>query len=263
MTENQNQNQEEQERLAHEAQLEEDKKELLKLKQGVIEQSDTIFEQHEPEKEYTLKEKFSNFMYHNKWWLGIAFFFFLLFAYLAWQIIFTVKPDMIVLLLVHDDFFNAACSEGIEEIFENYIEDVNQDGKISVDVYYMPASSETAERDGYTGDQTKLFAEFQTGEAVLVISDDNADEFIVPEHTLVDLEPYFSDYQETDSYRFKLSDTDFAERLEWEQPLNKDIYLGIRQVRKTMDSEEKMQEVYDISFPALEKFIQEFGHLKN
>ena len=52
-----NQNQEEQERLAHEIQLEEDKKELLKLKQGVIEQSDTIFEQHEPEKQYTLKQR--------------------------------------------------------------------------------------------------------------------------------------------------------------------------------------------------------------
>ena len=256
------QRQEEQERLAHESQLEEDKKELLKLKQGVIDQSDSIFELHEPEKQYSFKEKVSNFLYHNKWWLGFAVFFFLMFAYLAWQIIFTVKPDMIVLLLVHNDFFNVACSDGIEEIFEQYIDDVNGDGKISVDVYYMPASDETAERDGFTGDQTKLFAEFQTGEAVLVISDEGADAFIVPEHTLVDLEPYFGDYQETDSYRFMLAGTDFANRLEWDEPFDEDIYLGIRQVRKTMDSEEAMQEVYDVSFPALEKFVQEFGHLK-
>ena len=258
-----NQNQEEQERLAYEAQLEEDKKELLKLKQGVIESSDTIFEQHEPKRNYTFREKVSNFIYHNKWWLGFAVFFFVMFAYLALQMILTVKPDMIVLLLVHDDFFCAACSDGIEEIFENYIEDVNQDGKISVDVYYMPASNETAERDGYTGDQTKLFAEFQTGEAVLVISDDGADEFIVPDNNLVDLEPYFGNYQETDTYRFKLADTDFAERLEWDEPFDDDIYIGIRKVKKTMDSEEKMQKVYDISFPALEKFVQEFGHVKN
>ena len=125
-----------------------------------------------------------------------------------------------------------------------------------------PASAETAERDGYTGDQTKLFAEFQIGEAVLVISDDGADEFIVPDSTLDDLEQYFSEYQETEGVRFMLKDTDFANRLEWDEPFDDDIYIGIRKVRKTMDSEEKMQEVYDISLPALEQFVQEFGHLK-
>ncbi len=253
---------EEQERLAHEEQLKEDKKELLKLKQGVIAESDTIYEQHEEEKKYTFGEKVSNFIYHNKWWLGFAAFFLAMFGFLTWQVVTTVKPDMIILLLVDNDFFNAACASGIEELFENYIEDVNGDGEVSVDVYYIPASAETAERDGYTGDQTKLFAEFQIGEAVLVISDDGADEFIVPDSTLDDLEQYFSEYQETEGVRFMLKDTDFANRLEWDEPFDDDIYIGIRKVRKTMDSEEKMQEVYDISLPALEQFVQEFGHLK-
>ncbi len=252
----------EQERLAYEEQLKEDKKELLKLKQGVIAESSTIYEQHEEKKQYTFSEKISNFIYHNKWWLGFAVFFAAMFGFLTWQVVTTVKPDMIILLLVHDDFFNAACSSGIEELFEQYIDDVNGDGKVSVDVYYIPASQETAERDGYTGDQTKLFAEFQIGEAVLVISDDGADEFIVPEHTLDDLEQYFSDYQETEGVRFMLKDTEFADRLEWDEPFDDDIYIGIRKVKKTMDSEATMQKVYDVSLPALEKFVQEFGHLK-
>ena len=256
------QQKEEQERIAHEEQLKEDKKELLKLKQGVIESSETIYEQHEPEKNYTLGEKISNFIYHNKWWMGFVAFFLIMFGYLTWQVVTTVKPDMIILLLVHDYFFNAACSSGIEEMFEQYIEDVNQDGEVAVDVYYIPASQETAENDGYTGDQTKLFAEFQIGEAVLVISDDGADEFIVPDNNLEDLEPYFSQYQETEGVRFRLGDTDFAEKLEWDEPFDEDIYIGIRKVKQTMDSEQKMQEVYDISFPALQKFVQEFGHLK-
>ncbi|MBR1529235.1 MAG: hypothetical protein IJ642_08030 [Oscillospiraceae bacterium] len=253
---------EEQERFQHEAQLKEDKKELLKLKQGVIDSSDTIYEQHEEEKNYTFGEKVSNFIYHNKWWMGFAVFFLVMFGYLTWQVVTTVKPDMIILLLVDDDFFNAACSSGIEEIFESYLDDVNGDGEVAVDVYYIPASQATAERDGYTGDQTKLFAEFQIGEAVLVISDDGADEFIVPDHNLEDLESYFGDYQETEGVRFRLKDTDFAARLEWDEPFDDDIYIGIRKVKQTMDSEQKMQEVYDVSFPALQKFVQEFGHLK-
>jgi len=254
---------EEQERLEHEEQLKEDKKELLKLKQGIIEKSNTIYEQHEEERNYTFGEKVSNFIYHNKWWLGFALFFLFMFAFLTWQVVTTVKPDMIILLLSDNDLFSAACSAGIEEMFENYIEDVNGDGEVAVDVYYIPASAETAERDGYTGDQTKLFAEFQIGEAVLVISDNGADEFIVPDNNLDDLEQYFGNYQETEGVRFMLKDTDFAERLEWDEPFDDDIYIGIRKVKQTMDSEQKMQEVYDVSLPALEKFVQEFGHLKN
>ncbi|MBE6875673.1 MAG: hypothetical protein E7496_02950 [Ruminococcus sp.] len=254
---------EEQERLEHEEQLKEDKKELLKLKQGIIEKSNTIYEQHEEERNYTFGEKVSNFIYHNKWWLGFALFFLFMFAFLTWQVVTTVKPDMIILLLSDNDLFSAACSAGIEEMFENYIEDVNGDGEVAVDVYYIPASAETAERDGYTGDQTKLFAEFQIGEAVLVISDNGADEFIVPDNNLDDLEQYFGNYQETKGVRFMLKDTDFAERLEWDEPFDDDIYIGIRKVKQTMDSEQKMQEVYDVSLPALEKFVQEFGHLKN
>jgi len=253
---------EEQERLAYEEQLKEEKKELLRLKQGIIEESDTIYEVHEEEKKYTFGEKVSNFIYHNKWWMGFAAFFLIMGGFLVWQVVTTVHPDMIVLLLVHDDLFDAACADGISEIFENYIEDENGDGKTVVDVYYIPASDETAERSGYTGDSTKLFAEFQIGEAVLVISDDGADQFIVPENNLDDLEPYFSDYQETEGVRFMLKDTDFAERLEWDLPFDDDIYIGIRKVKETFDSEEKMQKVYDISFPALQKFIAEFGHLK-
>ncbi|MDE6658242.1 MAG: hypothetical protein K2J88_06650, partial [Oscillospiraceae bacterium] len=174
----------------------------------------------------------------------------------------TVHPDMIILLVSDNDLFYAACSDGISELFAKYIEDNNNDGKIVVDVYYMPASQDKSDNDGNTGDMTKLFAEFQLGEAVLVIADTDADEFIVPENTLVNLEEYFGDYQETQDMRFMLSGTDFADILEWDMPFDDDIYIGIRKVKKTMDSEEKMQEVYDISFPALEQFIQEFGHIK-
>lgn len=250
---------EEEKRKAYEAKLREERLELMRLKQGVIEESETIHEEHEEKKKYTVSQKISNFFYHNKWWMGMAGFFVFVAGYLTWQMVTAVHPDMIVLLVAHDDYFNAACSENIGTLFEQYIEDVNGDGKVTVDVYYIPASEETAERSGYTGDSTKLFAEFQTGEAVLVISDADADAFIVPENNLVDLEEWFGDYAQTEDERFYLSDTDFAEAVGWEEKLDEDLYIGIRQVKKTMDSEEKMQEVYDISFPALVRFVEQFG----
>ena len=255
---------EEQERRAYEEQLRKERLELIRLKQGVIEESETIHEEHEEEKHYTFFQKIGNFFYHNKWWMGIAGFLVAVTGYLVWQAVTTVHPDMIVLLLVHDDLLNYTCNAQISDVFEQYIGDENGDGKVVVDVYYIPASSETAEQSGYTGDQTKLFAEFQIAEACIVISDEGADQFIVPDSTLYDLEDDFGQYRETEAMRFYLSDTEFARDIGWtEAPLDKDIYIGIRSVRKTMmDSEEKMQKTFDVSYPALGKFIEHYGHVE-
>lgn len=249
----------EEERKAYEEKLRQEKLELMRLKQGIIEESETIHEEHPEERKLTFGEKVSNFFYHNKWWMGVGSLMLVLFGILTWQMLTMVHPDMIILLLSDNDMFYSATYENIENMFAEYIEDVNGDGKTVVEIYYIPASDETAERSGYTGESEKLFAEFQTGEAVLVISDNGADSFIVPEHTLVNLEDDFSNYNEIDEWRFRLSGTDFAEAVGWDEPLDEDIYIGIRTVKKTLDSEEKMQEVFDVSYPALKQFIEQFG----
>jgi len=252
----------EEERKAYEEKLRQEKLELMRLKQGIIEESETIHEEHPEERKLSFKEKISNFFYHNKWWLGIGSVMVALVGILIWQIVTMVHPDMIILLLSDNDIFYSATYENIENLFAGYIGDVNGDGETIVEIYYIPASDETAERSGYTGESEKLFAEFQIGEAVLVISDDGADTMIVPEHTLVNLEDDFSNYQEVDEWRFRLSGTKFAEAIGWEEPLDEDIYIGIRSVRETLDSVEKMQEVYDVSYPALQQFIEQFGTVK-
>lgn len=250
----------EEERIAYEEQLRQDRLELMRLKQGVIDESETIREENEEKKKYSIAERIGNFFYHNKWWMGVAAFFAFVVGFLVYQTVTTVHPDMIVLLLVHDDLLNATCNEQIGELFAQYIEDENGDGKVVCDVYYIPASDQTADRSGYTGDSTKLFAEFQIGEACIVISDEGADQFIVPEHTLTDLEEPFGQYEQTDGMRFYLSDTKFAEDIGWtEGKLDQDIYIGIRSVRDTLDSKEEMQETFDISYPALQKFIEAYG----
>ncbi len=250
---------EEERRIAYEKQLREERLELIRLKQGVIEESETIHEEQEEQKKYTIWQKIGNFFYHNKWWMGIGCFMAFVVGFLIYSTITTVRADLVVLLVSDDDAFNAQCSYRIEEIFEQYIEDENGDGKISVDVYYIPSSEASAQMSGFTGDSTKLFAEFQIGESLLVISDLDADAFIVPDSTLDDLEPHFGDYTQTEAFRFYLHDTDFAESVGWTEPLDKDIYIGIRKVKDTFSFKEEMQENYDIAFPALRKFIEEFG----
>ena len=253
----------EEERLAYEEQLRQDRLELIRLKQGVIDESETIHEERPEEKHYTIWQRLGNFFYHNKWWLGIACFFVAMTGYLTWQWVTTVRPDMIVLLLVDDDFFNAACNERIGDLFEQYIEDENGDGKIAVDVYYIPASEAAADNSGYTGNTTKLFAEFQIAEACIVISNDAADQFIVPDSTLYDLSADYGQYAQTEAMRFYLTDTAFFDDLEWDgDPLGDDVYIGIRSVRKTLDSEEEMQKTFDISYPALGRFIEAYGTLR-
>lgn len=250
---------EEERRIAYEKQLREERLELIRLKQGVIEESETIHEEQEEQKKYTIWQKIGNFFYHNKWWMGIGCFLAFVVGFLIYSTVTTVRADLVVLLVSDDDAFNAQCSYRIEEIFEQYIEDENGDGEISVDVYYIPSSEASAQMSGFTGDSTKLFAEFQIGESLLVISDLDADAFIVPDSTLDDLEPHFGDYTQTEAFRFYLHDTDFAESVGWTEPLDKDIYIGIRKVKDTFSFKEEMQENYDIAFPALRKFIEEFG----
>lgn len=250
---------EEERRIAYEKQLREERIELMRLKQGVIDESETIREEQEEQKKYTLREKISNFFYHNKWWLGIACFFVVVIGFIVYTTVTTVKPDLVVLLVSDDDYFNAQCSDGIEAVFEQYIADENGDGEVSVDVYYIPASEDSAVQSGYTGESTKLFAEFQMGESLIVISDSAADTFIVPDSTLDDLEPHFGDYAQTEGFRFYLSDTKFAETVGWEEPLDEDIYIGIRKVKETFTFKQEMQENYDIAFPALQKFVEQFG----
>ncbi len=250
---------EEARRIAYEKQLREERLELMRLKQGVIAESETIREEQEQKKKYTIWQKISNFFYHNKWWMGIGGFFAFVVGFLIYQTVTTVRADMVVLLVSDDDAFNAMCYPAIEELFEQYIGDENGDGEISVDVYYIPASEEAAIQSGYTGDSTKLFAEFQVGQSLLVISDTDADAFIVPDSTLDDLEPKLGMYEQTEGFRFYLHDTDFAEAVGWEEPLDEDIYIGIRKVKDSFSFKEEMQKNYEIAFPALQKFAEEFG----
>ncbi len=249
----------EQERIAYEKRIREERIELMRLKQGLIDESETIREETGETRKYSFWERTKNYFYHNKWWLWIAAFFVFVGGFLVVQQVTTVRPDMVVLLISDDADFATMCSKEIADLFEQYIGDENGDGKTLVEVYYIPASENESAMNAYSGNSTKLFAEFQIGQSLLVISDDEADEFIQASQNLVNLEEFYPDNPLVQEHRFLLSETDFARDVDWPYAMDADIYIGIRRVKQTFDDAKEMQENFDIAFPVLQKFIAAYS----
>lgn len=241
--------------------LAEEKVELLKLKQGVISESDKLDLKPDEKKHYTPWQKFKNFIYHNKWWLGISTFFVMIAAFLVYDTLTTTKPDIKFMLLCNDTELYYRI-EDIGKYFDQFTDDYNDDDKNCADILYIPISEneDTNSMGLYESSLTKLSAEFQMGETMLVIADKNSAELIMPEETLVNLEELYPDNPNVKEYGFYLKNTDFAELIGYtDGNIPDDIYIGIRKVTQTLTSEKEMQEHYDQAIETLDKIIKELS----
>lgn len=253
---------EEKEREEYGKTLAEEKVELLKLKQGVISESDKLDLKPDEKKHYSPWQKFKNFIYHNKWWLGISTFFVLIAAFLVYDTLTTTKPDIKFMLLCNDTELYYKI-EDIGKFFDQFTDDYNDDGKNCADILYIPISEndDTNSMGLYESSLTKLSAEFQMGETMLVIADKNSAELIMPEETLVNLEELYPDNPHVKDYGFYLEDTDFAELIGYSDGnIPDDMYIGIRKVTQTLTSEKEMQEHYDYAIETLDKIIKELSN---
>lgn len=241
--------------------LAEEKVELLKLKQGVISESDKLDLKPDEKKHYTPWQKFKNFIYHNKWWLGISTFFVMIAAFLVYDTLTTTKPDIKFMLLCNDTELYYRI-EDIGKYFDQFTDDYNDDDKNCADILYIPISEneDTNSMGLYESSLTKLSAEFQMGETMLVIADKNSAKLIMPEETLVNLEELYPDNPNVKEYGFYLKNTDFAELIGYtDGNIPDDIYIGIRKVTQTLTSEKEMQEHYDQAIETLDKIIKELS----
>ncbi|MCM1227102.1 MAG: hypothetical protein NC320_06700 [Clostridium sp.] len=238
--------------------LAEDKVELLKLKQGVIDKSDKLELGNDEKKHYNIWQKFKNFIYHNKWWLGIGTFFAFIAAFLIYDKLTSVKSD-IMLMMLCDDTELYEKYENMEIYFEGLAEDYNDDGKISADMLYIPISEdEDANNIGlYESNLNRLSAEFQLGETMLVIADKKSDDLVVPEENLIDLEKLYPDDPNVERYAFLLKNTDFAERIGFTGNIPDDLYIGVRKISSTLTPEKDMQENYERALDMLDKLIDD------
>ncbi len=239
--------------------LEAERRELIRLKQGVITESDTLQQDAPAEKHYTFSQKLSNFFYHNAWWLALAGFAVVLGGYLTYDYMSKEDPDLIVFMVAADSSVKLQ-KEAVEEYFEQFTPDLNGDGEVKVQLYYMPVSDSESAAGYYNGTDSKLVVEMQSANGVLILSDATCEKSIPPDQMLTDLSEYFPGNAHVDEYRFLLSNTDFMEKIGCGDDPHPGLYLGIRKPQKLLyTSEEKMQKTYDKTWPILEQVIEDLS----
>lgn len=238
--------------------IREERIELIRLKQGVIEESETIREEQPQEIKLSVWKKITNFFYHNKWWLFLAILFVSIAVYLAYTLVMRPNPDMIVLVLCDNEAIGNSAQ--FETYLESFAEDFNENGEISVSTYYIPYS-DNSYSNYQTGNETKLTTEMQSADAVIVVGGSNINPVLDPENTLVDLSEIYPDNIQVRSYGFFLKNTDFAERIGIDpEYITNDLYIGIRKPRNLLYSDmEDMQKTYDRDFPILDKIIKDLS----
>ena len=243
---------------AYEKKLLDEKIELMRLKQGIIEESETIHEEKEEEIKLTFGKKISNFFYHNKWWLGLAVFFVFLGSYLIYDIVTKPRPDMVILMLC--DNATVGNSVYLEEYFTEFGEDSNKNGKTEVAVYYIPYGD-----DDYTNYQSgvtnKLTTYLNNEEGIMIIGNEKTvtDLIVTPEELLVDLSTLYPDNPHVDKYFFYLKDTDFAEKLGVPKgAITDDMFFALRKPKDVLNaSQAEMQETYDKDIATIDRIIND------
>lgn len=231
------------ERERYEKKLERDRIELMKLKQGIISDED-IPHEAEPVKEYTAWEKIGNFFYHNKMPLIVGAVIVLLAVFLIRDVVTNKKPDVSIMIMASDSELDFRTGD-IEKLLEPYCEDFNGDGEVYVRVSYLPAVYSDDNLDAYFNQsaQTKLMAEFQSGDSIIVIADadtchtvgiDTVSENGNPvDPVLVDMRTIYPDDENCIELGYMLSGTDFAEDIKY-TAMSDSLFIGFRLPREAL-----------------------------
>lgn len=230
-------------RERYEKKLERDRIELMKLKQGIISDED-IPHEAEPVKEYTAWEKIGNFFYHNKMPLIVGAVIVLLAVFLIRDVVTNKKPDVSIMIMASDSELDFRTGD-IEKLLEPYCEDFNGDGEVYVRVSYLPAVYSDDNLDAYFNQsaQTKLMAEFQSGDSIIVIADadtchtvgiDTLSENGNPvDPILVDMRTIYPDDENCIELGYMLSGTSFAEDIKY-TAMSDSLFIGFRLPREAL-----------------------------
>lgn len=158
--------------------------ELLKLKQGLISESEVIpTEQEKAETApLTAKQKVANFFYYYKWVIIIAAVAVALVTYLIVQIATTVKPDISVTVIATDRGSELILrSSQIETALEQFCPDFNGDGKIRVGITPVDLGAEQSDGQYYIAQMTLFDSELMDGEGCIIVSEERFFDFMLEE----------------------------------------------------------------------------------
>lgn len=217
-----------------------DKRELLKLKQGIIAESETIKEE-EPTSDkahYEVKgarKKFANFFYHYKWHVIIISFFTALIAFMVYTTVIREKGDIRVLMFSEDPdiaFSMYYKTNDIEHALEQYTPDFDKNGYVHVETYCMDMDPNQDYNYYYTS-QAKLYSEVSMGTAQIFIADRACLKTILGDQSessaFEDLSAlYPDDPQVVDKYYYKVKGSAFADTAMYVESCPEDMYIVVK-----------------------------------
>jgi hypothetical protein len=237
--------------------LQQERIELMRLRQGIITESEIIVKEETVKKVYSRKEKLSNFFYHNKLWIAMGSIAFLIAAFLVHNLITTVQPDADILFIA-SDYELSTHYQDIEKLFEKYATDVNGDGKVYVSVSYMPVDKSDealVSSQQYQANMMKLMASFQMNHSVLVIADSNITEQVGLESELEDMTVIYPQKDNVNKLGILLKETKFGEAIDYSN-FKDDLFIGLRGI---YEESEKAQKSYDNLIGILNNFMEKLG----
>ena len=218
-----------------------EKRELLKMKQGLIEESDII--ETEADKAVLVKptgmKAVENFFYHNKWFVIVGLFFAFLTIFLVHQAVTREKADMTVLLVTSDMTKTPNLYQKVNDVelaMEKYCPDFDNDGNIHVNVYMIDLSTANSDPQYVRANTTKFSGEFQRGTAQLFICDtdilyeEDAESQTSFDHVFRDLGIALDMEQYNGETSIKLKDTGFAKEAKWENSCPGILGFSIRKM---------------------------------
>ncbi len=204
----------EQERLLRE------KRELLKLKQGLIEESDVVedYQISHDYKELHGVEKAENFWYHYKWHVIVITLVVIFVGFMVYQTATREKRDLYVLAISTTSESGIYLkSAEIEKVLERYCPDFDGNGYVHVGVNFINrASSVITDSDNY-----KFTAELYTGDSQLYLADSGIIDVITEIadgeiEFFVDFSEQYPDNNFCNGDGIQLNSTGFAEEARWQ-----------------------------------------------
>ena len=222
-----------------ERELRQQKVELVKLKQGVIESSETIKEEPKEEIKLSPGKRLAEFWYRSKWIVIFCVFTALVFGYIVYDTATRTDYDLTVLVVMDNQSLYARTPE-LTAFLEEYCDDINGDGEVNVLVYNI--STNYSDPTTVTSSQAQLMTQLQLGENMLIISDGTTD-FEVHDFT-GELEG-----ECVTALGIRLNCSLTRDKLKWQQ-MPDELYIGIREPARLLStSYEEMSQNYENALP--------------
>lgn len=250
---------EEKQRKAYEDKLRQERIELMKRKQGIaVEEEETV---PEPARTYTVLEKISNFFYHNKLFIFFGAACAALVIFLVYDFVTKERPDL-KSMYIAADYDMGYYSGELTPLWSKYCPDYNENGEQLARLYYVPtgyAEDNMASLYLAQSDRTRLVAEFQSGEVVMIIGDKKAYQSIdALEDVFVDCRELFPDDPYAEELGYRLAGTDLMDMLGADTVDDTELYVSFRIPGDTMGmKKEKMQVNFDHAVEFWKNFLSE------